>query len=212
MQFSVTATTLFFMGTIASFATNTDAQVINELFYRVLTAYVNPACEAVQDALNLTYTNCECAVSFGGLFRGSTGNVECVNTNRRCLQPPDEFCASGNVNFLLTAGIFVKTVIKSNITACYNVDEATLPIPVSGDVGTVCAEFSTAGFALDQCSITIGTESCATCTVCPSGADFKFDCSNIDLEKNASLGTVPGPQTETCIGFTSVGYARENNK
>ena len=199
MQFSTA--TLFFIGTIASFATNTEAQLFGNLINRLLSPLVSSGCEVAQDALNLTAAECDCALTYGGLFRGFTGGVDCVTTAPQCLQPPDEFCASGNITFDLAAGLFVETGLKSNITACFDVDEATLPVPVSGEVGTVCAEFSTAGLELDECSITIGTEACAICTVCPSGTAFLFDCSNIDLEKNVPLITIPGPKTETCIGL-----------
>lgn len=157
-----------------------------------------------QDALNLTAADCECDLSYQGIFRGFTGGVDCVTTKDQCLQPPGEFCASGNITFDLAAGLFIETGLKSNITACFDVDEETSPIPVPGGIGAICAKFSTAGLALDKCSITIGTESCGNCTVCQSGTDFKFDCSNIDLEKNSAIVTIPGPKTETCIGLSAV--------
>ena len=201
MQFSTA--TLFFIGTIASFATNTEAQLFGNLINRLLSPLVSSGCEVAQDALNLTAAECDCALTYGGLFRGFTGGVDCVTTAPQCLQPPDEFCASGNITFDLAAGLFVETGLKSNITACFKVNETSIPGGelLVGGIGDICAEFSTAGLELDECSITIGTEACDICTVCPSGTAFLFDCSNIDLEKNVPLITIPGPKTETCIGL-----------
>lgn len=202
MQFSTF--TLLFVVTIASLPTKSNAQILSGLFNRLLGRYVGPACDLAQSTLGLEDSfTCECDLDYAGLFRGLTGGVACTTTEERCLVPPDSFCAAGTIDFELAAGLFVDTGFNSNITACFDV-ESGFPDGLVELDNNICFEFATKGLAFDACTVTIGTATCKECTICPTGVDFKFDCSNVDLESKSAEITINGPAITDCIGLSAI--------
>ena len=201
MQF--TTSTLLCIVTIASLPIRSDA-TFQFLFDRLLSPLVGPACDLAQQTLGLQDTaTCTCDLDYQGVFRGFEGDVNCVTTSTRCLVQPDLFCASGTIDFELAAGLFVDTGLNSNITACFDV-KSGFPDGIVELDNEVCFEFATKGLAFDACTVTIGTNTCQECTICESGVDFKFNCTNVDLETANADVTIPGPATATCLGLSAV--------
>jgi hypothetical protein len=119
------------------------------------------------------------------------------------LVQPDKFCASGTIDFELAAGVFIPTGLNSNVTACFDV-KSGFPEGIVKLDNEICFEFATKGLGFDVCTVTIGTNTCQECTVCDSGTDFKFNCTNIDLETENADVNIPGPVIETCIGLSAI--------
>ena len=149
--------------------------------------------------------DCDCDLSYQGIFRGFKGEVAC-KTKSQCFVPPSSFCATGDIEFDLAAGLFVETGLDSNITACFNVTDG-----FPNFLGTFleldnlfCFQFKPKGLKLDECSVKIGEKDCNSCVVCDSDVDFKFDCSNIDLESKNGNVTILGPNITTCIGLSAI--------
>lgn len=57
---------------------------------------------------------------------------------------------------------------------------------------------------LDTCTfnVTYGDEICNSCTICTSGRDITFDCSNINLNPLNIGPKIPGIEINQCIGLT----------
>jgi hypothetical protein len=201
MQF--TASTLFFIVTIASIPTRSEA-TLKFLFDALLSPLVGPACDLAQEQLGLQNTaTCDCSLDYQGIFRGFLGEVNCKTTQQRCLVQPDLFCADGTIKFELAAGLFVDTGLNSNVTACFNV-KSGFPDGIVSLADELCFEFATKGLALDACTVTIGTSTCQECTICESGVDFKFNCTNVDLETANNDITIAGPAISTCLGLSAI--------
>lgn len=203
MQFS-TSTLLFFV-TIASIPIRTEA-TLSFLFNTLFSPLVDRACNLAQASLGLQETaTCECDLNYQGIFQGFAGAVVCTTTERRCLVQPDLFCADGTIDFDLKAGLFVPTGLNSNVTACFDV-ESGFPEGIVELDNSVCFEFAAAGLALafDACTVTIGSGTCQSCEICESGTDFKFNCTNIDLETANDNIKIDGPAIATCVGLSAV--------
>ena len=204
MQF--TTSTLLFIVTIASIPTPSEA-VFKFLFNTLLRPLVGPACDLAQEALGLEGTaNCDCDLSYQGIFRGFKGEVVCDTDIPQCFLPPDLFCATAELKFQLAAGLFVDTGLNSNISACFDVKSGfpDLTVPIADFDNEFCFQFSPKGLELDKCSVQISSKACTSCEICESGVDFKFNCSNIDLEKKSEVITVPGPEITKCIGLSAI--------
>ena len=201
MQF--TTSTLLFIVTIASIPTPSEA-VFKFLFNTLLRPLVGPACDLAQEAIGLEGTaTCDCDLSYEGIFRGFSGDVGCKTTQRRCLVPPNLFCADGTIDFELSAGLFVDTGLNSNVTACFTV-ESGFPDGIVELDNNICFEFATKGLAFDACTVTIGSGVCQECKICETGVDFKFNCSNIDLETASTSIKIDGPAIANCIGLSAI--------
>lgn len=201
MQF--TTSTLLFIVAIASIPTRSEA-IFGFLFETLLNPLVGRACELAQDQLGLQDTaTCTCDLGFEGLFRGFVGDVNCETTERRCLVQPDLFCADGTIEFDLKAGLFVDTGLNSNVTACFDV-KSGFPEGIVELDNIICFEFATKGLKFDACTVNIGDDTCQSCEICDSGVDFKFNCTNVDLETANADIKIDGPAISTCLGLSAI--------
>jgi hypothetical protein len=174
------------------------------LFGSFLSLFVTSGCDTAQRELGLSdIATCGCGLVHQGLFQGFAGGVDCTTNEIRCLVPPAQYCASGTINYELTAGIFTTVGINSNVSACFDV-ESGFPAGVNKLDGKICFEFSTNDFKFDKCTVAIGEEKCTKCDICSNGLDFTFDCSNIRLETESTMTSVNGPNVTECLGFSTL--------
>jgi hypothetical protein len=95
--------------------------------------------------------------------------------------------------------------LSSSATACLQFTTG-FPPPLTNLTGfdTFCVTgVPGPGFKLKSCSVKIGTTQCESCTVCSSGVDIKFNCTNVDVG-GAVPGFVPGPDVQTCVGLSLI--------
>ena len=175
------------------------------LFTQLLNAFARPVLQEVCDLtlaeLGLdTAIDCTCNATYRGLFLGADGSIGCTLSEPRCLIPPDTYCATGEVNVTAGGGLFTDTAIESDISACFEVDSG-LPGGIAS-IEDLCFVFVPSGLSLASCNASIGGVECDSCTICDSGVDFTFDCSNIDLLPG--VFTFPGPKISNCIGLSLI--------
>lgn len=177
----------------------------SSLFNQLLNAFLQPVaqgvCDTTQTELGLDGTlDCTCDAKFLGLFLGVDGTVSCTLPEPRCFVPPSLYCADGSVEISVAGGIFTQTAIEADITGCFQVDSG-LPGGVAS-IDDICFNFVPNGLQLESCTATIGGTECQSCTICDSGIDFTFDCSNIDVLPGAFR--LPGPKITTCLGLSLI--------
>jgi hypothetical protein len=187
---------------ISVFPTVTVQAFFGGFFFNLLfRPLIQSTCDDVQDALGLgAVFDCECDVSYQGLFQGVSGMVDCGLTGPpRCLVPPDLYCANGDVEADVKASLFSNAGVTSNVTANFKV---TSGLPQNVTSFDISFNFTANGLEFSDCDVAIGNTTCTSCDICfPSGIDFKFNCSNVDLLPNSPLPFVPGPEVG-CIGLS----------
>jgi hypothetical protein len=163
---------------------------------------IQGACDDVQDALGLgAVFDCRCDASYKGLFQGISGMVGCALTGpARCLVPPNLYCATGDVDATVKASLFSNAGVTSDVTASFKVLSGLPQNVTSFDINF---NFMSNGLKFSDCDVAILNTTCNDCTICASGLDFKFNCSNVDLLPNSPLPSVPGPVVD-CIGLSLV--------
>ena len=178
-----------------------QSSLFSQLLNAVLQPFVQGVCETTQTELGLDGTvDCTCDATSRGLFQGIDGTVSCTLPEPRCLLPPSLYCADGEIDISVAGGLFTQTAIEADINACFQVDSG-LPGGVAS-IDDICFNFVPSGLQLDSCTATIGSVDCQSCTICESGVDFTFDCSNIDILPGAFR--LPGPKITTCLGLSLI--------
>jgi hypothetical protein len=194
---------------ISVFPTVTVQAFFGGFFFNLLfRPLIQGACDDVQDALGLgAVFKCGCDVSYQGLFQGFSGMVDCGLLQTRCLIAPDKFCARGSVEADVKASLFSNAGVTSDVTALFNVSSG-LPDDVASF--NISFNFKSNGLKFNDCDVTIGNSTCNGnsngCSICPSGTEFKFNCTDVDLLPNSPI-FVPGPDVG-CIGLSLVNPTR----
>ena len=190
-------------------------QLFSNLFRDLLNPFIDSlarsTCQYIQStAINgdepLTeYVNCDCSAAFNTV-NGMVVNTFCALTEAVCLDPTEKvFCGTTNIE-----ADYRRRTNKLKTTACLEIDTG-LTIEIDGQPpqipeiclaaqSTVLAQRNI--FRIDTCTIRIASQKCQSCTICETGTDVKFDCSNIQL--NSVFGNdavIPGPAVDTCVGI-----------
>ena len=201
----ITASTATASAIILALPSVVKGQSTGSLFNQLLNAFLQPVtqgvCETTQTELGLDGTlDCTCNTTFLGLFKGIDGSIRCTLPEPRCLLPPSLYCADGNIDISVSGGLFTQTAIEADITGCFQVDSG-LPGGIAS-IDDICFSFVPSGLQLESCTASIGGTECESCTICESGIDFTFDCSNIDILPGALR--LPGPKITTCLGLSLI--------
>lgn len=134
--------------------------------------------------------DCTCDTSYS-LTSILTGEVNCTYADSVCLEDtPVCGVPSLRANFTLFGGF-------NHAQACFDLEQDLLfdNICISGKSD------SSNPLRLSECNVHYGDEPCKSCTVCDSGREVTFDCSNINVNSIApKLVFVPGIKIDTCIG------------
>ena len=162
---------------------------------------VQGVCDTTQSELGLDDSlDCTCNAVSLGLFQGVDGTISCTLPEPRCLLPPSLYCAEGAIDIAIGGGLFSQTAIEADINACFQVDSG-LPGGIAS-IDDICFNFVPDGLRLESCTASIGAVECQDCTICDSGVDFTFDCSNVDILPGTF--SLPGPKITTCIGLSLI--------
>jgi hypothetical protein len=140
---------------------------------------------------------CKCR----GLFNsgGLGGQLICQNDANYCLVNGELYCGSTalQLDFSLREGI-------TDLNGCFEIESN---LPSNLQIGPseripVCVNVVPTGtdFKFKSCNIEWAGEQCASCTVCANERDFKFDCSNVNVNPLGSP-LVEGPTLTECEGF-----------
>jgi hypothetical protein len=169
---------------------------------------LDTACTAAQTTLKLeNNTNCACTGEYLGVGRGFDGDVKCSLRTSPCLIQPNDFCVNGALGAGLAFGFSGGAKLDTNIEGCFNVTNNSPLLSAVGNINNFCLTFIPSGLKLKNCTAKIGATPCRSCEVCPTGVDFKFDCSNVDLYTKTDFPNlfIPGPNFQSCIGLGLVG-------
>jgi hypothetical protein len=199
----LTPKTLLLASLCVVFPNEAQGQLLRDFFNSLFSPLIQRGCRVVETALGLGSNSsvaCLCDLTFAGLFQGFDGELQCSSTTPRCLVG-NLYCATGNIDVGVQGGLFTGSAIDSNATACFNV-KSGLPSGVLS-VDDICLSFKAKGLKLTNCTAVLGAQQCKSCTICASGVDFKFDCSNVDLAPGP-LFVVPGPKLDNCFGLSLV--------
>jgi hypothetical protein len=182
----------------------TQAQSLLEV---LLSPFLNLAasstCSTIQDIFfnsSEAAIECECDASFT-LIDGIEVGVLCGNANEICLLQ-NSFC--GTSTFSVDYGI--RTGLGSG-EACLKFDTLIPGLPPALvnliNIPELCIKGTAdRGLRFGECSVTIGDTECQECTVCSSGLDVTFDCSNANLNPIGSgVLKIPGPKVTQCLGI-----------
>ena len=175
---------------------------MNTLLGPLLNTAASTACATGQQALGLaTTTTCTCV---GQLASGKiTAQLDCKLKNDICLNGT-KFCGQTEVSADFGAGIRGGTGLSASAKACFNVTSGFPPQVISLP-GAICiTAVPGPGLKLKSCSVDIGTTPCESCTVCSSGVDIKFNCTNVDVGGSFVPFFVPGPNVQTCVGLSLI--------
>jgi hypothetical protein len=160
-------------------------------------------CSTIQDIFfnnSLSALECECEASFT-LVDGIEVGVLCGNAKEVCLLQ-NSFC--GTSTFSVDYGI--RTGLGSG-EACLKFDTLTPGLPPALvnliNIPELCIKGTAdRGLRFGSCSVTVGGTECQECTVCSSGLDVTFDCSNVNLNPIGSGALkIPGPKVTQCLGI-----------
>lgn len=186
------------------------SNLFSDIFNPFIDGVARSTCQYVQStAINgdeaLTeYINCDCTASFNRA-NGMVVHAFCALTEAICLDPTEKiFCGTTNIE-----ADFRRKTNKLGTTACLEIDTG-LSIEIDGEQpqipeicltaqSTVLAQRSV--FRIDTCTIRIASRRCQSCTICDTGKDLKFDCSNIQLNPLFGNEAIPGPVLDTCVGI-----------
>lgn len=134
------------------------------------------------------------------------GSLKCQNDDKNiCVirGPVPLYCGNAelDVDFNARRGA-TKIVGKMNVLS-------GLPEGVSGGelpeiTATIIPE-NGLDFTFKSCEIKFDKTKCASCTVCDNKRDFKFNCSNINVNPTAGGIPVEGPALTECEGFGFLG-------
>jgi hypothetical protein len=161
---------------------------------------VTRACNQLLKAYNDTYgLGCKCE----GKFNESLGGrLVCQTDRQNCLvrKPVEIYC--GDVDFVID---FTAVQGPTNFKGCLEIQGNIPEDLTAGDFPPVCAKAVPYGrnLTFKSCEITWGNEPCKSCEVCSSKRDFKFDCSNVDINPSNIPGdtVVEGPTIQSCQGL-----------
>jgi hypothetical protein len=176
--------------------------LLNTLLGPLLNTAASTACAAGQQALGLaTTTTCTCD---GQLMGGKiTAQLDCKLTTPICLNGT-KLCGQTEVSADFGAGIRGGTGLSASAKACLTVTSG-FPLQIISLPGPICVTgVPGPGFKLKSCSVDIGTTPCQSCTVCNSGVDIKFNCTNVNLYTGNLPLSVPGPNVQTCVGLSLI--------
>jgi hypothetical protein len=160
-------------------------------------------CSTIQGIFfnsSLSALECECDASFT-LVDGIEVGVLCGNAKEVCLLQ-NSFC--GTSTFSVDYGI--RTGLGSG-EACLEFDALLPGLPPALvdliNIPKLCIKGTTnRGLRFETCSVTVGDAKCQDCTVCSSGLDVTFDCSNVNLNPIGSGALkIPGPKITQCLGI-----------
>jgi hypothetical protein len=117
--------------------------------------------------------------------------LNCTYPDKICLED-SSLCGTPTLNaaFSLRSG-------SNTGKACFELDNDKLfkDICISGKSDTKSP------LKLSECTVSYGTERCQSCTVCESGREVTFDCSNVNVNPVFSkVVFVPGLKIDRCIG------------
>lgn len=146
-------------------------------------------CDPLLNQIDFGF-ECTCDASFR-LRSILTGEVNCTYADSVCLEStPICGVPSISASFTLLGG-------SNDAQACFNLDRDILfdSICVSGKSD------SSNPLILSECKVRYDDEPCKSCTVCESGREVSFDCSNINVNSIApNLKFIPGIKVDSCIG------------
>ena len=190
-------------------ATTSIFNFITGILNPVVDVFTRTTCQYLQsitvsgDEELTSIINCDCSASFS-IANGMMVNTFCALSDAICLDPNDKiFCGTTSVD-----AEYRGKNRKLKITACLEIDTG-LAIELDGEQPQIPVLCITAQstllvqrdvFRIDSCAIRIGSEKCQSCTICDSGKDVKFDCSNIRLATLIGNNGIPGPVLDTCVG------------
>lgn len=180
---------------LSLFPTVAVAGPLTTLFNLLFRSVIQDACESSTSALGLDALTCSCDVEYLGLFQGFAGDLSCATKTPSCF---DGLCATGSVNASLAASLTSGAGLTGDVNACFTIETGIDPQVLTDP--EICLTFVPSGLSLSSCTAEINDTPCNNCTICPSGAAFNFNCSNVDLLPNSDI-TVKGPATTTCIGL-----------
>lgn len=146
-------------------------------------------CDPLLNQIDFGF-DCTCDTSFSWTSI-LTGEVNCTYAESVCLDgTPLCGVPSLRANFTLLGG--------SNFAqACFNLEQDILfeNICISGKSD------SSNPLSLSECNVHYGDEPCKSCTVCDSGREVSFDCTNVNVNSIApNLVFIPGIKIDSCIG------------
>jgi hypothetical protein len=146
-------------------------------------------CDPLLNQIDFGF-DCTCDTSYS-LTSILTGEVNCTYADSVCLEnTPLCGVPSLSANFTLFGG-------SNYAQACFNLDQDILfdNICISGKSD------SSNPLTLSECNVHYGDEPCKSCTVCESGREVSFDCTNINVNSIApKLLFIPGIKIDSCIG------------
>jgi hypothetical protein len=177
----------------------TLGEIFNLLLGPLWNLLVQATCNSIRNNFNDGFRlGCKCR----GLFSdgGLGGELVCQNDADYCLinNPIKLYCGKADLSldFSLREGV-------TSLEGCFAV-ESNLPNDLQITDGTIpiCATVIPTGtdFQFKSCSIDWDGEQCASCTVCENKRDFKFNCSNINVNPLGGA-VVEGPALTSCEGF-----------
>jgi hypothetical protein len=146
-------------------------------------------CEPLINQIDSGF-DCTCDSTFS-LTSILSSEVNCTYFESICLEnTPLCGVPSLQAEFTLLGG-------SNSAEACFDLEDDTIfkNICIAGTSN------STSPLRLSECNVFYGDEPCESCTVCESGREVTFDCSNININPIApNLVFVPGIAVDTCIG------------
>lgn len=196
----------YYVEAVSPFFSDLFSDILNPL----IDVLARSTCQYVQStAINsdealIDYINCDCSASFSRV-NGMAVNAFCALTEAICLDPIERiFCGTTNIE-----ADYRRKTNKLQTTACLEIDTG-LSIEIDGEKpeipeiclsaqSTVLAQRNV--FRIDTCTIRIASRKCQSCTICETGKDVKFDCSNIQLDTLLGNNAIPGPVLDTCVGI-----------
>ena len=195
----------YYVEAASPFFSNLFTDIINpviDVLARSTCQYIQSTTISSDEALT-DYVNCDCSASFS-ITNGMVVNAFCALTEAICLDPTDRiFCGTTNLE-----ADYRRRTNKLKTTACLEIDTG-LRIEIDGErpkIPEICLSAQSTVlaqrniFRIDTCTIRIASQKCQSCTICDTGKDVKFDCSNIQLDTLVGNG-IPGPVLDTCVGI-----------
>ena len=167
---------------------------------------VDIACTIVDNALGFEFEDCSCNFNGFALKGTLTGESECAFREPVCVLPNNTLCATNAGIFSsFPAGFFQVPNTTTTLYTRFDFTDAVGIFPGKNSFSVKVSFYERNGFELGkECSIEVPqfVETCTSCTVCDSGKDFRYDCSNIIFpEVNYSTATFPKYSNNTCRGL-----------
>lgn len=183
--------------------------IISYLFRPLLDFFIRSTCKAIfsnfDDGFRL---GCRCRGVYDDYFGGIGGKITCQIDDPFCLinRPFKIYC--GEVD--ITATFNTRSGI-SKVKACIDITSnfpRDFPVPID-DVSQfpeACVSVVPSNddfLTFESCEIKFDDQVCSSCVVCDSKRDFKFNCTNVNVNPAPDVDPtfIEGPFVTECIGF-----------